>query len=223
MFVEASVTIDRVLPFAAIERIVADLERDITVEFDNADVTIHWRPVRSKSEATFETVKIVAGEFGLLPHNIEISETAQGEMALDYHLEFATGTSLKDAEALSKRIESRLREELPGLGPIYVHLEEERSQLERPKVRETAQEQEKFEVKIAEIVSSCSDSIRKVRDVHLFREESQNLRKLVLTVELSGDPSLHESHEIATTIEVNLRKQFPEITRIVIHASASAE
>src|SRR5204863_4120705 len=127
LFVEASVTIDRVLPFAAIERIISDLERDVVAEFDNADVTIHWRPIRSKSEAPFETVKIVAGEFGLLPHNIEISETAEGGMALDYHLEFATCTSLKDAEALSRRIEARLREEIPNVGLIFVHLEEERS------------------------------------------------------------------------------------------------
>lgn len=222
LFVEASVTIDRVLPFAAIERIIADLERDVTSSFPNADVTVHWRPVRSKSEAPFETVKIVAGEFGLLPHNIEISETAHGEMALDYHLEFATGTSLQAAEALSRRIESRLREEMPSVGPVYVHLEEERSDLQRPKIRETPEEQAKFESVITECVLASSDAVQRVRDVHLFREESQDLRKLVLTVELAGDPSLHEAHEVATTIEVNLRRAFPEITRIVIHASAAS-
>jgi cation diffusion facilitator family transporter len=222
LFVEASVTIDRVLPFAAIQRIISDLEKSICEEFSNADVTIHWRPVRSKSEAPFETVKIVAGEFGLLPHNIEISETAAGEMALDYHLEFATCTSLKDAEALSRRVESRLREEMPNVGPIFVHLEEERSDLQRPKIKEST-DQAEFETQVSESVMSLSSAVRRVRDVHLFREESQDLQKLVLTVELAGDPSLHESHEIATQIEIALRRKFPEITRIVIHASASAQ
>jgi len=220
LFVEASVTINRVLPFAAIERIIADLEKDIIQAFPQADVTIHWRPIRAISEAPFETVKIVAGEFGLLPHNIEISETDSGKIALDYHLEFNTGTSLAEAESLSKKIETRLREELPEVASIFVHLEEERSDLHLPRVAEASTTEHQLVEEVKQYASAAHPAVRNVRDVHLFRNDRSNARKLVLTVDLARDLSLHDAHEIATEIEDKLRKRFPDLTRIVIRASA---
>jgi len=220
LFVEASVTINRVLPYAAIQRIIADIETKILESFPNADVTVHWRPVRSEIEAPFETIKIVAGEFGLLPHNIELSETKEGQIALDYHLEFAPGTSLVDAEALSRRVEARLREELPDVGPIFVHLEEERSDRKLPKV-EDIEPTEKNNIDVVKAIAREADeSVQAIEGVHFFREPEEDHLKLVLTARVSQNLSLRDAHQIATNVEAALRKRFPEISRIVIQAAS---
>ncbi len=218
LFVEVSVTINRVLPFAGIERIVADVEQAVVATFPNADVTVHWKPVRTSYESPFESLKIIAAEYGVLPHNIELSETADGKIALDYHLEFRPGTKLIEAETLSKQIERRVREDIPAVGPIFVHLEEERSDRKLPKVEEVGERRKEILNNVAECVRSANRAVKEVRDMHLFQGDRDGTLKLVLTVDLAADLPLAEAHDIVTNVEEELRKRFPELTRIVIHA-----
>ena len=213
LFVEVSIAISRVLPFAAVSRIVAEVERAILLEFPNAEVTVHWRPVRTPSETPFETLKMVATEYGLMPHNTELSKMKNGKTALDYHLEFRAGTSLLDAERISEEIELELRRELPELGNIFVHLEEER----RESVPSRAEEIERPELlgRASDIARNISPKIKNIQELHVFRDASSAL-KLVMTVDLPQALSLKEAHEIVTQIESELRKQFPELHRILI-------
>ena len=218
LFVEVSVTIDRILPFAAIERILSDVERAIVTAYPNADVTVHWRPVRTQMETPFETLKVIVAEFGLMPHNIELSETDDSKIVLDYHLEFQTGTALVEAENLSRRIEDRIRQELPEIGEVFVHLEEERSDRRPPRVEDIGKERDQFLMDVAFSAKAANRAVRDVRDIHLFRVERERNLKLVLTLDLSSNLSLAEAHDIVTNVEEELRKRFPELTRIVIHA-----
>jgi divalent metal cation (Fe/Co/Zn/Cd) transporter len=60
--------------------------------------------------------------------------------------------------------------------------------------------------------------VQAVRDLHLFRDERDQSLKLVLTLDLPSNLLLHDAHEIMTNVEKNIRKQFPELTRILIQA-----
>ncbi len=215
-FVEVSILLSRVLPLSAIERIVADAEHTIQYSFPHAEVTVHWRPTRTKNERPFETVKMVIAEHGLLPHNTELSRMQKGTIELDYHLEFRPGESLEDAAAVSDHIQTRIHEELPQVGPIFVHLEEERSDLALPKIEEAARTE--LINTISDAVKHSNPSIQGVRDTHLFRDELDQNVKLVITVELPRELSLRDAHEIVTDAETRLKKEFPELTRIVIQA-----
>ena len=218
LFVEVSVTINRVLPFAAIERIIVDVEESILSAYPNADVTVHWRPVRTSMEAPFESLKIISAEFGLLPHNIELSETTDGKIALDYHLEFRPGTKLVEAERVSKLIEEKIRDEMPAIGPIFVHLEEERSDMKLPKVEEVGDRRAEILRGVAEYALAANSAVEGVDAVHLFEGDHGRSLKLMLTVQLDSALSLAEAHDIVTAVEGELRNRFPELTRIVIHA-----
>ena len=217
-FIEISITLSRVLPLSAIERIVAEVERSVLLHFPHSEVTVHWQPIRTKSERPFETIKMVIAEHGLLPHNTELSRMKDGKIELDYHLEFRPGESLSDAEAVSEDIQARIHEELPQVGPIFVHLEEERSDGSLPKIEE-AERAELIE-RIIRSVKSSNSKVERVLDVHLFRD-SINHTKVVITVELGKTLSLHEAHDIVTSVEESLKKEFPELTRIVIQAKAA--
>ena len=219
LFVEVSVTINRILPFAAIERILADIERAIITTFPNADVTVHWRPVRIQMEAPFDTLKVIVAEFGLMPHNIELSETTEGKIALDYHLEFRPGTNLKEANEVAQRIEVRIRQELPKVEQVFVHLEEERSDRKLPRVEDIGNERTQFLNDINFYAKVANRAVQGIREVHLLRSGHEQSLKLVLTLDLSSSLSLAEAHDIVTNVEEELRKRFPELTRILIHAN----
>jgi cation diffusion facilitator family transporter len=218
LFVEVSVTIDRILPFAAIERILGDVERAIVTAYPNADVTVHWRPIRTQMETPFETLKVIVAEFGLMPHNIELSETNDGKIVLDYHLEFRPGTALVEAENLSQQIEERIRRELPEVEEIFVHLEEERSDRRPPNIEDIVQERGNFLADVTYSAKAANRAVRDVRNIHLFQAKKERNLKLVLTLDLPYTLSLAEAHDIVTNVEEELRKRFPELTRIVIHA-----
>jgi cation diffusion facilitator family transporter len=216
LFVEVSILLSRVLPFAAVQRIITEVEQNIIAEFPLAEVTVHWRPVRTTSETPFETLKMIAAEYGLLPHNTELSRMSDGKTALDYHLEFRPGTPLGEAENISRQIESRIRRELPEIGRIFVHLEEERSDYAEPHVEEINRPE--LLSNVAACAKAANPSVQAVRDLHLFRDERDESVKLVLTVDLPPSLTLHEAHEIVTNVEAELRTQFPELARIVISA-----
>ncbi len=217
LFVEVSILLSRVLPFAAVQRIIADVERSISSEFPNAEVTVHWRPVRTTFEMPFDTLKMIAAEYGLMPHNIELSKMEQGETALDYHVEFPPGTPLVNAEKKSREIEGRIRHELPDIGKIFVHLEEERSDRALPHVEEIVNAP--LLTQIAACAKTTNVSVQGVRELHLFRDERDESLKLVLTLDLPNNLLLHDAHEIMTSVEANLRNQFPGLTRILIQAA----
>ena len=214
LFVEVSILLSRVLPLSAIERIVADVELSILKEFPHAEATVHWRPVRTESETPFETIKMVIAEHGLLPHNTELSRMAGGQIALDYHLEFRPGATLLHAETISQDIEKRIHEELPQVGPVYVHLEEERSDHTLPQIEDGARDE--LLARITSSAKNATPSILGVGEAHLFRDERGENMKLVITVDLPPNISLAEAHEIVTAVEGRLRKEFPELTRILV-------
>ncbi len=216
LFVEVSIQLSRVLPFAAVQRIITEVERSITAEFPLSEVTVHWRPIRTASEMPFDTLKMIAAEYGLMPHNIELSRMESGETALDYHVEFPPGTPLVSAEGRSQEIEGRIRHELPDVGKIFVHLEEERSDRAKPQVEEINHPGLLTEVAVC--ATATNASVQAVRNLHLFRDDRDQSLKLVLTLDLPSNLLLHDAHEIMTNVEKNLRKQFPELTRILIQA-----
>ncbi len=216
LFVEVSVQISRVLPFAAVQRIIAQVERSIIAEFPQSEVTVHWRAIRTASEMPFDTLKMIAAEYGLMPHNIELSRMEDDLTSLDYHVEFPPGTPLVRAETMAGEIEARIRHELPEIGRIFVHLEEERSDRAMPHVEEIDHAPMLNEA--STFAKATNPLVQGVRDLHLFRDERDESLKLILTVDLPRNLLLHDAHEIMTSVEKNLRKQFPQLTRILIQA-----
>src|SRR6185503_14405199 len=74
-YVDASVSVDRVLPASVGEKIRSDIDRVIHSLVADAETSIAIRPVRTERESTFETIRLITSEFGILPHNIELSDS----------------------------------------------------------------------------------------------------------------------------------------------------
>jgi divalent metal cation (Fe/Co/Zn/Cd) transporter len=206
-----------VLPFAAIERIIDEVKNCIEQVVPQSDITVHWHPVRTESEAPFDTLKVIVAQFGILPHNIELAQTPDGLILLDYHLEFRPGISLKEAEALGHEITEAVKAELPEVRLIYSHLEEERSDRQLPQLREISDERRDWITDIETFARSVSPEVREVSNTRLYQSVEDHSIKLMLAMTLQPEIALSTAHNISTRIEADLRKRFPDLARIVIH------
>lgn len=221
-FIDIALDINRTLPFSAIERILNEVERRVHKTFEDSDVTIHWYPVKTLRESPFETLKLAAAEYGLAPHNVEMTHNEVGETLLDYHLEFPPRTELKRAAQLGRLVEEAVREQLPQISRVTTHLEEERSDIAPTTVRDVTSRRSDMTEGIAYIAKTVNRSVRSVRDIEIMQSLLSSELKLVLTLELAENVSLAEAHDVATHVEDEVRKRYPELGRIVVQVSPLA-
>jgi cation diffusion facilitator family transporter len=221
-FIDVALDINRTLPFSAIERIVQEVERRVHKTYEDSDVTIHWYPVQTTRETPFETLKLVAAEFGLAPHNVEMTQNEAGETLLDYHLEFPPKTEFSRAAQLGRLVEETVRQQLPQISRVTTHLEEERSDVAPATVRDVTERRSDLLEGIRYIATSANRSVRAVRDIELMQSLETRELKLVLTLELAEHVSLAKAHDVATNVEDELRKRYPELGRIVVQVTPQA-
>jgi len=218
LFIDATVGINRVLPFASVEHILSDVKNKLINEFPNAEINLRPLPVKLKYESTFETIKLIISEEGLLPHNIELSKDQTGHVILDLHLEFPPESSLGDAHAKSEVIENRIKEHVPLISKIILHLEEERPDYAMTVVHDITVKESKLTQDMISFTKNANSSVKSVHDLTLMQLEPYKELKLGLTIVLNKDLSLSAAHDIVSGIEQDLRKKYPDLARIVIHS-----
>ncbi|MDP4219358.1 MAG: cation diffusion facilitator family transporter [Bacteroidota bacterium] len=218
LFIDAGITINRVLPFASVEHILSDIKADIQLVFPGAEVVLHPHAVKLEYESTFETIKLITSEEGLLPHNIELSKNSNGEVTLDLHLEFPPESSFLNAHEKSEEIEHKIKAHLPSISKIVLHLEEERPDYALTTVTDITSSKQDLAAEMTAMVRKEHQSVREVRDITLLQSEPFKEIKLALTIVLERNLSLAAAHEIVTDVEKTLRRHFAFLARIVIHS-----
>lgn len=219
MYIDTSVSVDRVLPASVGERIRTEIDQAIQAIVPESETSVAVRPIKTDHESAFETIRLITSEFGILPHNIELSESGS-EIIADLHIEFPQQRSFEEAHAISEEIERRICEEIPTITKVYTHLEVERSAMAATPMSKTGETQLMEDV--SKFITAAPDEIQAVRDICFYAHRETGEQKLVLTVELRSDLSLHDAHEIVTDLEKRLRKQYPNLGRVVIHTEPVA-
>jgi cation diffusion facilitator family transporter len=218
LFIDATIGINRVLPFASVEHILAEVKERVVELNPGAEVNLRSHAVKLKYESTFETIKLIISEEGLLPHNIELSQDEKGAVTLDLHLEFPPASSLGEAHQKSETIEAHIKEHLPSISKIVLHLEEERPDYAMTVVHDITSARHTFAEEITALVRTSHQSVKDVRDLILWESQPYKDLKLALTIVVDKNLSLAAAHDIVTIIEQSLRKKYPELARIVIHS-----
>jgi cation diffusion facilitator family transporter len=217
-FIDATVGINRVLPFASVEHILSEIKEKIQKDFPKAEVNLLSHPIKFEHESTFETIKLITSEEGVLPHNIELSKDDSGSITLDLHLEFPPESSFYGAHKKSEIIEAHIKEHLPEISNIILHLEEERPDYAMTVVHNITPQKKELAEEMSALVRTSYPLVKDVRDLTLLESEPYKELKLGLTIILDDDLSLSEAHDIVTLIEKRLRNQYSQLSRIVIHS-----
>jgi divalent metal cation (Fe/Co/Zn/Cd) transporter len=226
VFVDLSIAVPRHLSFEeshAVTHNVQDAVRDVSPA---ADVVVHAAPT-AEDEGILDKIEAVAARGHFAVHNITMHLTKSG-MWVDLDLELDPNVTFERAHALATDLEQQLRTELgqskdtPAehpVGDINVHIEPRSLEWvtgSEMKPSDTSPYLEQIAATAREIphARECQDIVIQQLDGRVY---------LALHLLIDADQSLADVHSISEELENRLRRKFPQLGRVVIHAEPFRE
>ena len=137
--IELHVEMDGNMPFAQAHLLVRDFEEQVRRQCHVREVLTHLEPREASSacrgltasapqaQAAWEQIQQAVDREPLLraAHGFSAYATAEQGLCVGFHCRVAPGLSVEQAHSLSVRLERQLRELIPSLGRICIHLEPE--------------------------------------------------------------------------------------------------
>ena len=211
LFVDATVAIRRTTPFQHAHTLMDLIEKAIHEQYPDSDVIIHAEPFESNDETIADKVRmIVVGRGMRVPHNLEVHHT-NGRYHIDFDIEHQKGKTFVEAHELTSEIENEIREKLPSIQRVTIHMEE----FETAHNEITGESAVYLEDEVRKLVAAdgraikCSDvSILKIRDKY----------NLSLVCQFDKTKTLDDVHQIICELETQLYNRFKEFRRITVHA-----
>ncbi len=218
VFVDLTVNVPRHFSFEETHQLAREATEAIHGIAPDADVLVHTVPTAER-EGVLERMQAVAAREHTPIHNVTIHSTEQG-VWIDLDFEVDPNLSFKGAHEMALNLETKLREELEGsedalhVADINVHIEpcwaDEQIHGEQLKPLKA----DSYIKKVKEIGRALKGSCgcRKI-EVH----EMNGGIYLSFHLLIKADSPISEVHEIAENMEHSLRREFPELGRVVIH------
>ncbi len=223
-FVDLRIAVPSHLSFEESHAVTHNVQDAVRSISPRADVVVHTVPT-SEQEGILERIQAIAARGHFSIHNVTTHWTGRG-MWIDLDLEVDPSLTLEHAHTLATELESRLRAEfgqgnasVPAqVADINVHIEPRAEELVKGADLPASQAN-----KYAERV----EAIRKeIPHTHAIQDlQAQRLNgKVYLSFHVIVDPdsSIAEVHSLSEEMENRLRREFPELGRVVIHAEPFA-
>lgn len=211
VYVEVHILLDNSLSFEETHGISTSIENELKSVVPNGRVTIHTEPVGASHENVWELVKEVAdstpGSRGV--HNIHIQDI-DGKIGVDLHLEVSANMTLKQAHDVSDQIEKKIQEANPNIAEISVHIETATERV----LKEQTGVQTELESYIQHVAANFSE-IKSISDIKIRRVG--DVLHLVFCCSFDPNIEIRKAHEISGRLEKEIKKTYPNITRIDIH------
>lgn len=211
LFVDVLLTLESNIPFEHAESVVNLVETKIHELFPTADVMINATPRKPSSEDLLERIRAVAHRHKFLIHEVTAYEV---DSTVHVHLDLEVDPALTfdSAHEQATRLEHHLKQDLPELGQIYIHIEPLESGVE---AGNTARLDE------SEVKRVLMDVVREtpgLLDCHEV-EAHQVGGNMVVGLHCTLDPQLPMSrvHDITEILEFRLRQAFPQVFQVNIH------
>ena len=148
-------------------------------------------------------------------HNVTVEREADGSLHLTMHAKLPGNQNLADASRTSRDLERSIREELPDVTRIDIHLEPMEPQVV-PGLDVTSRNRQLAE-RIRKVVDAHPE-VRRSVDVELSDRRNQIHAHVV--AEVAGDISLEHAHEIESQLEERIRREIPEVREVVTRVTA---
>lgn len=218
VFVELHVAVPRHLSFEESHAVTHQIRDAVHTISPRADVVVTTVP-SADNEGIFETIQSVAARNHLAVHNISTHQTNKG-IWVDLDLEVAPTLSFDEAHRIATDLETRVRAELSALKDSYsiadvnVHIEPRAQELVTghdlaPK--EAAQYIERLRA-----IAATMPHVRACREIDV--QSANNQIYLACHLRLDAHLSVAEVHSLTEELENRLRREFPALGRVVIHA-----
>jgi divalent metal cation (Fe/Co/Zn/Cd) transporter len=218
VFVELHVAVPRHLSFEESHAVTHQIRDAVHPVSPNADVVVTTVPI-AENEGVFEMIQSIAARGHFAVHNISTHLTKTG-MWIDLDLEVDPGITFDKAHAIATDLETRLRAGLaaskdsPRIADINVHIEPRAAELVNGNEL-TPRDAAKY---VEQIHAHCADipHVRGCQDIDVQRLDGQVY--LAFHMQLDPELSLADVHSATEEMENRLRREFPLLGRVVIHA-----
>jgi cation diffusion facilitator family transporter len=223
VFVDLSVEVPRHLSFEESHQISEEAQQMVNAIAPGADVVIHTVP-SSEKEGILENIQTIAAREHLSVHNINTHKTDIG-MWIDLDLEVDPKLSFELAHERATGLETKLRNELNRMGVpfpivrINAHIE--------PRADESvfgnplSPLESSIYAERVEAIGKDLIGIGGCHDIELHRLDGKVYLSFHLLI--NSGISLADVHNIAEQMESRLRREFPELGRVVIHTEPNSE
>ena len=177
-----------------------------------ADVVVQVEPVKADHEGWLTTIRVLAARHGLGAHGIRIYDLGRGGHSVELHLEVDDALSLEAAHAQASAFEATLREALTSITQVITHIEPIGDDIawREATAADEAQVRSVIEHLAEETGLPCHP-----HDVTVRRAAGE----LQLTFHCTMDAGvpITDAHTVTERIESLLRREVPNLGRVVIH------
>ncbi len=211
-FADITLSVPREYTLAYANEIAHEAEASIRRRLPEADVVVHVDPSGQTHESTVEKIRDIARRHGMDAHAIAFSVTPKLG-SVEMHLEVDKSLSVVEAHQKASLFENELRQALPSFPSITTHIEPSESDASGQALPDPSNV-EKLRNLIARLVRE-NHLTYQARDL-LVRRENGKLA-VVFRCACDGRINITEAHEMTVRIESQLRRELPELGRVVIH------
>ena len=211
-FVDVRLTVGRDQAFERTHDIAAAAEAAIQKVLPGADVVVQVDPVKADHEGWVTTTRLLAARHGLGAHGIRVYDLGTSGHTMELHLEVRDDLSLEQAHAEATAFEETLRSALSGVTQIITHIEPTGDAIARRSSTSAD------EAQIRRVLADIFETEGLPCDPHDIAVRKAG-GELQLAFHCTMDPTtpIVDAHTLADRIEGLLRKEVPDLGRVVIH------
>jgi cation diffusion facilitator family transporter len=142
------------------------------------------------------------------------SRGAPAAVFVDLHVKVYPGMSTDQAHAIATEVERRIKQRFPQVAEILVHIEPGKL---NPSLAQGAAKSYQDYLQITYDLRKIADGLGVgVHDIHVNQDEKGHL-DIEAHLEIRGDQTLDEAHDLADKFELRVRYQWPNATSIITH------
>lgn len=211
IFVDMVVGLPRLLPFEQAHKLMDGIEQRVRKIRDGIDVVVHAEPVQTSRETALDKVRFAAQHTGSKIHEVEVFSTERG-IVVDLHLEVEDADTIEEAHLKADQLENAVRAQLGQLDQIFVHIDKSSAGL----IDATSVSLRNSDLP-ARLIRFVSSKREVVSCGNLNFTESTSGLRVGMSCQLDETFSLSETVKIVNELEEDIVKEFPQITKAVIH------
>jgi cation diffusion facilitator family transporter len=217
MFIDVEVSADRTLPFEETHAIASNIEVRVQEVIPGADVVVHTVPMARADESLVERVFDAALDSGFGVHNVFVHR-GKDHLYVDLDLEVERSLTLSEAHAEADRLERELRNRMPQVHRINVHIE--------PRHMDVMEDRDVTwgADGVVDLVRRTAMDVPGMKECHdiLVRKSGRSLFVSIHCL-FDGRLLMGEVHESITSYEHRLKREIPDLERVLIHTEPAED
>ncbi|MDE3181471.1 MAG: cation-efflux pump [Acidobacteriota bacterium] len=212
LFVDMRLQLESNIPIEHAQAVEDEVESRVRAVFPGADIVIHSAPRAPTAGNVVEKIRAVAHRNNFQIHDVT-PYAVDGRVSVSLDLELDPNLTLEAAHAQASGLERQIKQTIPQVSEVNVHIEPMLNRVE------SAQDAHWLRVRMEKNLLTIARKTPGVVDCHSVEAHQVGDNFFVnLHCTLEPDLPLRRVHEITEDLELEFRKEFPQIMKVSVHA-----